>query len=112
MKGEREREREKKKKMRFLLLPDKNKGCATWDVDLNKVVAVAPRFGCREELARVADSIMSSEAGLVRVEDDLVLSRLRDADSVVCKGLCRVEVEDEHCSSTVECQYLVLFMLQ
>ncbi len=85
-----------------LILFDKNQGCAAWDIHLDVMVTVAPRTLGSEKLASVTDTIMAAKFGFISVECDLVLASLRGANTVVCEGLCWVEVEDEDGPASIE----------
>lgn len=85
-----------------------NQGGAVGDVNLNVLISAGPGFRGREvPTLLVANATVTSKAFLVRVEQNLVLTRLGNCNAVVGKGPCRVEVEDEDCSRAVERQDLV-----
>jgi len=89
-----------------------HQGSAIGDIDLDVLIATSPVPGGGEVPALVADASVTSKAFLIRVEQDLVLTRLRNGNTVVGKGLCRVEVENEDGSCTIKGQDLVTLVLQ
>lgn len=64
---------------------NQNQGGAGWDVDLDILLMTSPGFRSREVSAVGTDTIMSSKVLLIRVEQDLVLARGGDSNTVVCE---------------------------
>lgn len=94
------------------LRPHKNQRRAGGDVHLNVLVPTGPRRRCRKELAIKLDTVMATEPGFVRVEQDAVLAWLGHGDAVVGEGLGRVEVENEYGAGPVKGQDFVALVLQ
>lgn len=65
------------------------------DTHLQVVLPPIPFERCSEELAVKRNIIVSAETFLITAQDDLVLSSILNADSVICVTVCWVQVENE-----------------
>lgn len=82
------------------------------NVDLNGVLEVVPSKILSILSGLLIHPIKTTKVRAVRTEDDTIVARLRHTNSVVCKALCGVEVDDEHQPSSLVGDHLVVLVLQ